>query len=88
MARKTKIIPVNQPGDRRQGRLVGLDFADIERVLGFKANVADDPSKVTHSWGFRYNKHRCGIWDYCGQKFSYYGPYLVMVELFGEEHVV
>lgn len=82
-----KIVPVNQPGDFSMGMLINLDFDDIERVLGFPANVEDDPIKVTHSWGFEVDEVRCGIWDFRGDKFSYYGPREIMVKLFGEKHV-
>jgi len=31
---------------------------------------------------------RCGIWDYKGgDRFSFFGPEEIMVELFGEENV-
>jgi hypothetical protein len=40
----------------------------IERVLGFPANLEDDPDKVTHSWSFRVEGHPdiFAIWDWKG----------------------
>ena len=81
------IMKVDISGDFCCGQLVGLDFEDIESILGFPANCQDDPDKVTHSWGFEVAGVRYGIWDYKGRKFSYFGPIEMMVELFGEAHV-
>lgn len=78
------ILPVNRPGDCCQGKLSSkLTVEDIDMVLGFKANVADDPDKVTHSWGFTFNGERCGIWDYKGSRWSYYGRADIFKKLFG-----
>lgn len=84
---KLEIVPISSSGPCQSGSLRRLDFADIERVLGFSANCLDDPDKVTHSWGFTVDGVHCGIWDYKGYKFSYYGPKETMVNLFGEDHV-
>ena len=58
------IVPVDRPGSYRTGTLSGLTAEDIEQVLGFKANVEDDPDKVKYSWGFNVDGKFVGIWDY------------------------
>jgi hypothetical protein len=83
-----KITPVNEVGDSCTGRL-NASFADVERILGFPANVShlDDPYKVTHSWGFEVDGVRCGIWDYKGSEvLSTFGPSEILFELFGNAY--
>lgn len=81
-----KITPIDVPGQGREGSL-SATFAEVEGVLGFKANCDDDTSKVTHSWGFVADGHKCGIWDYKGSRIlSTYGPDSVFVQLFGNKY--
>lgn len=86
-----KIIPFNEAGSHRTGTLSNVSAKDIKKILGFSANVKDDPSKVKYSWGFKADDVECGIWDYKGShkvnSFSTYGPKNVFVELFGEGNV-
>ena len=84
-----KIVPMsNVCGTHRTGGLTGLTKTDIDKVLGFKPNVDDDPCKVKYSWGFQYKGHKCAIWDYKGswkdKYWSTYGPAEVFKELFGQ----
>lgn len=85
------IKPVNKPGSHRQGTICGLSAAQIQEVLGFSANVKDDPYKVRYSWGFTVDGVQCGIWDYKGShyfnSFSFYGPKEIMVSLFGTDYI-
>ena len=50
----------------------------IVKVLGFKPNVDDDPSKVVNSWGFTIDGEDAAIWDWKGSEyfneFSYFNP--------------
>ncbi len=82
------IEPVSKAGDYACGSLHGLRFEEIVATLGFMPNVADDPSKVRHSWGFTVDGQRCGIWDYKGSanadQWSFFGPKDVFVRLFSE----
>lgn len=81
-----EITPVPEAGDYREGGLEGYSAKEIAEVLGFKANVADDPDKVKYSWGFTYKGVRMGIWDYKGShrhnSFSTFGPKKYFNELF------
>jgi hypothetical protein len=78
-----KIVPFNQPGACCTGNIdSGYTVADINRILGFKPNVKDDPYKVRHSWGFKADGKECGIWDYKGSRWSTYGPKAVFNQLF------
>lgn len=77
------IQPVNEAGDHRTGTLsASVTVAEIEKVLGFKANIDDDESRVTHSWGFTVNGKRAGIWDYKGSRWSVFDPDGVLPALF------
>ena len=81
------IVPVDRPGSYRTGTLSGLTAEDIEQVLGFKANVEDDPDKVKYSWGFNVDGKFVGIWDYKGshkyKTWSTYDPDGILKSLFG-----
>jgi len=82
------ITPVFVSGNYKMGSLKNLTVEDVNRILGFTANCMDDPMKVKNSWGFKVRGIRCGIWDYKGgDRFSFFGPEEIMVELFGEENV-
>lgn len=86
-----QILPLNEPGDYKQGSLVRISPSEISVALGFNPNVDDDADKVVNSWGFTANGEKCGIWDYYGSQavgqFSYFGPREVFVALFGEARV-
>ena len=78
-----KIEPVDQPGKYRTGKLNSrIHPEDIEKILGFPANIDDDPDKVKYSWGFLADGHQCGIWDYKDSRWSTYGPQTVFDQLF------
>jgi hypothetical protein len=80
------IIPVDIPGSHRTGTLTGYSAKEIAKILGFRANVPDDPDKVSHSWGFLADGRQCGIWSYKGSEhynsFSTYGPQEIFYQLF------
>lgn len=63
-------IPVQQVGSSRFGTLHHHTPVEIAKKLGFgpNCNELDDPGKVSHSWGFTLNGHRCGIWSYKGSE--------------------
>lgn len=86
-----QIAAINKAGSHRTGGLAGLTIEQINDKLGFQPNIADDPEKVTASWGFAATDdqsitHECGIWDYKGsaraRRFSTYGPKEVFDNLF------
>jgi hypothetical protein len=79
---KPTITPVDAVGSRKTGMLPDtLTKEAIESVLGFPPNVADDADRVEHSWGFEVDGVRCGIWDYCGARWSVYDPKHLLPEL-------
>lgn len=83
MSTPTTIIAIDKAGSCKTGSLPShLTPKDIETVLGFPANVADDNSKVNHSWGFTVDGKECGIWDYKGSRWSVYDPHHVLPTLF------
>lgn len=81
-----KIVPINKAGSHRTGQISGYCVADINKILGFKPNVSDDPDKVKYSWGFTADGVECGIWDYKGSYksrcYSTFGPDKVFETLF------
>jgi hypothetical protein len=78
-----KIVPVNQSGDFCTHRISEkYTPEDIVRTLGFESNVYDDPFKVKYSWGFTVDGIRCGIWDYKGSRWSFFGPKEIAEKLF------
>lgn len=80
----TKIVPTGVAGCHYTGYLPEtLTVNDIKKVLGFKANVVDDPDKVRYSWGFTVDGQPCGIWDYKGSRWSVYDPKNLLPKLFG-----
>ncbi len=85
---KPVVIPVDYVGSHRTGSLSSkLPVKKIVSVLGFAANVEDDPDKVKHSWGFTVDGEECAIWDYKGSRWSTFGPKEAFVKLFGSENV-
>ena len=86
-----KIVADKNAGGHKQGSLVGLKKTDIDRILGFKPNVDDDPYKVKYSWGFTAGGRNCGIWDWKGSwrdgEWSFYGPADTFRKIFGDDHV-
>lgn len=70
------VLPYSEHlGSYRTGSLPRfLSHSYISETLGFKPNVRDDPDKVTKSWAFTVNGHRCAIWDYKGTKWSVFDP--------------
>ena len=89
-----KVTPSQNGGSHRTGGLENITVDRINKVLGFKPNIEDDPYKVVNSWGFsvtlRGKVHECGIWDYKGSQnwnsFSTCGPDEVFRALFGENY--
>lgn len=81
-----KILPINSGGSHKTGSLPSsLSPQDIEDVIGFPANIDDDPEKVTHSWGFTVDGAECGIWDYKGSRWSTYDPKNKLADLFHQK---
>jgi len=85
------IVPDRDVLSHKTGELTGLTVAQVNKILGFKPNISDDPSKVKHSWGFRagHNNNElveCAVWDYYGFQFSCYGDPEVMREIFGTHY--
>lgn len=77
------VVAVPEAGSHRTGDLPSsITPAQIKKVLGFKANVDDDGSKVKHSWGFTVDGKQAGIWDYKGSRWSVYDPHGVVPPLF------
>jgi hypothetical protein len=77
------ILPHDEAGSHRTGSIdSGYTVAEINRILGFKPNIQDDPQKVKYSWGFTANGQPCGIWDYRGGRWSVFGPQEVFDKLF------
>lgn len=76
------ITPYSVPGRYKTGSLSPyITPKEIERVLGFPPNIQDDSFKVTHSWGFLLDGQPCGIWDYCGQRWSTFGDVQQLFDL-------
>jgi hypothetical protein len=91
-----KIVPINEPGATRTGRLTDMTVNKITEVLGFEPNVKDDPYKVKHSWGFQISTSKIGvakfgIWSYKDSEksgeFSTWGPSEILVRLFPKNYV-
>lgn len=82
------IEPIDEAGPHKTGTLDGVTVDDIVRVLGFRANVKDDPDKVVNSWGFTVDGVYAAIWDYYGShiynSFSVYDPNGVIPKLFSK----
>jgi hypothetical protein len=77
------ILPHDGAGSHRTGSIdSGYTVAEINRILGFKPNIQDDPQKVKYSWGFTADGQPCGIWDYRGGRWSVFGPQEVFDKLF------
>lgn len=85
-----KIEPLNRTGDSRTGHLEGLTKGQIIKILGFKPNVQNDPSKVVNAWGFTVDDIRCAIWDYKGSHkdkyWSTFGPDIVLQAVFPQNY--
>ena len=78
-----KIEPLNEAGGSCDYKLPSnITVAQIEKILGFKANVDDDIDKVKYSWGFTVDGKRAGIWDYKGSRWSVLDPHDVVKALF------
>lgn len=77
-------------GTHRTGSINGLTAAKISKLLGFKPNMKDDPSKVVNSWQFRVDGKLCAVWDYRGSQkwneFSTYGDHASLQKVFGDAH--
>jgi hypothetical protein len=76
-----KIERIDYVPSYKQG-VLKASYKDIVERLGFEPNVKDDPDKVTHSWAFKINGHKCAIWDWKGSSdknmWSYYDPDVVL----------
>lgn len=83
------IVPNPEPGGSKTGSLVGITVEQINKVLGFKPNCEDDPSKVKYSWGFKVGDKTFGVWDYKGSAASGYfstdGDHTVLRAIFGDK---
>ena len=92
MSAKMKLVPIEFVSSCKQGTLVNLKKADIDRVLGFShTSDGDGGYKVKYDWCFTADDVECAIWDWKGgDKFgewSFYGPKEVFCTLFGDTHV-
>jgi hypothetical protein len=83
-----RITRCSEPGEGRTGSLMAPK-SRVVKVLGFDANIADDPYKVGRSWSFKADGQHCAIWYYKGSKIaSTFGPREVFVKLFGGHAVL
>lgn len=84
------IKPDSRGGDCRTGTLTDISVSEINKLLGFRPNISDDPDKVKHSWGFTVDGVRCGVWDYKGSHrvklFSTWGPGAALRKVFGDHY--
>lgn len=77
------ILPYDEAGAHRTGNIdSGYTVKEINKILGFKPNIQDDPTRVKYSWGFTVDGQPCGIWDYRGSRWSVFGPQEVFDRLF------
>lgn len=76
------IQPCDITGHKTGWLSAHLTVEQITDVLGFPPNIADDPDKVTASWGFTVDGIHCGIWDYNDERWSVYDPHNVLPALF------
>lgn len=88
---KPEVRPVDKYfPNHRTGGLYGVTVREIEAVLGFPPNKEDDHDKVTASWAFEMNDHKCAIWDYKGSlghnEVSTFGSDEVFNELFAHKY--
>ena len=83
-----EILSVKDVGSHRQHSISGLSVEEIAALIGFPANVEDDPNKVKFSWGFTVNGKACAVWDWKGshhlKEFSAYGPVAELRLVFGD----
>ena len=90
-AANVTITPNNQIMSYKQGSLINLTKAQIQRALGFAPNVQDDEDKVAYSWGFDVDGNPCAIWDYKGShrfnRWSYYDPAGVLPAIFDRSNI-
>lgn len=88
---RPNIVPIPIVAGHKTGRIMGLTKAQIDRILGFKPNVDDDPIKVKHSWAFSAEGNACAVWDWKGshrsKEWSAYGPDDVLRRVFGTNYV-
>ena len=80
-----RITPIQQSGDYKTGSLSGLlSVSMLTNILGFPPNLQGDAEKVTYEWGFNIGEHRCGVWDYKGNRWSTFGNHGALEALFRE----
>lgn len=92
MSSKIKLVPIAFVSSHKQGTLVGLKKADIDRALGFShTSDGDGGYKVKYDWCFTADGVECAIWDWKGSdrdgEWSFYGPKEVFQRIFGSHHV-
>ena len=75
----------------RTGGLEGLDKEDIEKIMGFAPNVADDEEKVKYSWRCFVDGSQFAIWDYKGShtvnRWSFYDPDHKAMDIFPLDNI-
>lgn len=82
------ILPHDEAGAHRTGSIdSGYTVKEINKILGFKPNIQDDPTRVKYSWGFTVDGQPCGIWDYRGSRWSVFGPKEVFDRLFPSKQI-
>ena len=79
-----QLVPRRDRVGGRTGRLSSrLTVAEIAERLGFQPNREPDlHGKSTAQWSFEVAGAQCGIWDYCGARWSTHGPAWVFDGLF------
>lgn len=92
MSTRMKLVPVAHVASHKQGTLIGLKKANIDRALGFShTDDGDGGYKVKYDWCFTADGVECAIWDWKGSdrdgEWSFYGPREVFQRIFGSHHV-
>lgn len=75
-------------GTRRMGTIIGLPPAEVQKAIGFDANIDDEPD-MGASWGFTVDGVHCGVWYIRPTTLfpSCSGTKEALVKVFGAEHV-
>jgi hypothetical protein len=69
---------------RTGGLSPSLTVAHITTRLGFRPEHGSADLKVRYRWQFTVNGELCAVWDYKGERWSYYGPKDTMAAVFGD----
>ena len=78
-------------GSCRQARIVGLSIDQVSAILGVAPVGPSADGKCLCEWYFKADGYRCAVWDWHNSatdlEFSAFGPMLVLVAIFGADHV-